>query len=85
MQCRAMIINAVEKTWTYREGEKAGQQGSMKILSFLDTDNPDGSACEILLDKGADLSPLQALRMKTAVISLYQNGKYLNFGGIVKQ
>ena len=85
MQCRAMIINAVEKTFTYRSGEKEGEQGSMKLLSFIDTDNPDGSACEVMLNKDADLAPLQALRMKTAVISLYQNGKYLNFGGIVKQ
>lgn len=85
MKCRALIINAVEKSGTYRDGDKKGETWSMKVLSFIDTENPDGSACEVLLDKATDLAPLQALRMKPAVINLHQNGKYLNFAGIDRQ
>lgn len=83
MICKALILGAVSKDFVYKQGEKVGQKGTMKLLSFVDTENPSGVATEVMLDKDEDVAPLAALRMKVANIRLFMNGKYTNFAGIV--
>lgn len=78
MIVKALILGAAE-----RSGVKDGKPWNMKTVSFSDTENPAGGACEVSLDKDETIQPFLENRMKVVSMHIFQNGKYMNFGGFV--
>lgn len=62
--------------------ERLGKKGPYHFAKVLDTECPAGSIAEFMVG-GEDAKKLLALRGKVVEMSMYFNGTYFNFGGVV--
>lgn len=82
------LITGLERIHGPAKGEKAAFDFTK--LNFIDTENEAGTAQSASLPKdpgelAVALHTLEALRMKPALIHIFQSGNYLNFGGLVQE
>lgn len=81
MNCKALILGVDSRSGKDHE---TGKPWSMNFLNFVDTDNPAGSPCQVKIDDETPLSHFIENKMKIVNLVIFQNGKYLNFGGFAK-